>query len=169
MRTPWHRAAVGGGFSLAVAVGVVFVLTATLPASAFVVRGGHSGGHIAMRAGGFHFKSGMAPEFRQHNMFFADHRGRFANQFFGALGFPYYGWYPFGGYPFGWNGGGYFPTVSSADAAAGDQGPSYVNGGIPTGGSPAPTGGYHGDCAVHELIYGDDGHYIGQKVVEACN
>jgi len=165
MRTLLQRAA-GGGRVIVVTVGVTFILTATLPASAFVVRGGHGGGHIAMRSGGLHFRSGAAPGLRQHGMFFADHRGRFANQFFAGLGF--FGWPYYGGYPYGW-GGGYFPTSSSADSAASDEAPSYVSGGVPTGGSPAPTGGWRGDCTVHELIYGDDGRFIGQKIVEACN
>ena len=179
MRTPWHRA---GGSSIVVGLGVAFILATTLPATAFLVRGG--GGHFAMRSGGFHFRSGVAPGVRQHGMFFADHRmfffdhhgrfadrrmfffdhrGRFANQFFAGFGFPFWGWasnYPYLG------SNGNFPT---ADSAAVDMAPASVNGGASTGSSPAPTGGSHGDCAVHELIYDADGDYIGQKVVDACN
>jgi hypothetical protein len=168
MRTPRHRAA---SSSIVVGLGVAFILTTALPASAFLVHGGDRGGHIAMRSGGFHFRSGVAPGIREHGRFFADHRmfffdhrGRFANQFFAAFGFPFWGW-P-GGYPYFGSNGGNFPT---ADSATSDVEPASVNGGISTGSSPAPTEGWHGDCAVHELIYGDNGSYIGQKVVEACN
>ena len=163
MRTPWHRAACS---SSVVGLGLAFILATTLPASAFLVRGG--GGHFAMRSGGFHFRSGVAPGVREHGRFFADHRfdhrGRFANQFFVGFGFPFWGW-P-GGYPYFGGNGGSFPT---ADPAARDVAPASVNGGTSTGSGPAPTGGWHGDCAVHELIYGEDGSFIGQKVVEACN
>ena len=161
MRTLLSRR-VGHGFWTAAAVGAVLVSIASIPASAFVVRGGHPGGHIAMRPGGFHFRSGMAPGVRTPRMMFVGHGRRFPGQFLAGLGFPFFGWYP------GWNNGYSYPAVSGAEPGTGADA-FYAAGGASNGSSAAPTPGWHGDCAIHELIYGDDGHYVGQKVVEACN
>jgi hypothetical protein len=157
MRTLLHRAA--GAVSLAGAA--LIVIATTLPAASFVVRAGHSGGHMIGRFGGIHFRSGAVPAVRvgaAHGVFFGVHGRRFPGQFFAAFGNPFFGW-----------GGGYSLPVMS-DALSSDSGAdqSYATS-LPTGGSPPTTGGWRGNCTVHELIYGDDGHFVGQKIVEACN
>jgi hypothetical protein len=155
MRTLLHRAS--GAVSLAGAV--LVVIATTLPASSFVVRGGHFGGHMVGRLGGIHFKSGPVRVGAAHGLFFGFHGRRFQNQFFGAFGFPF----------FGWNDGYSVPVLSNSIPGDSGADQSYATSGIATGGSPPTTGGGRGDCTVHELIYGDDGHFVGQKVIEACN
>jgi hypothetical protein len=168
MRTLLHRAS--GAVSLAGAA--LVVIATTLPASSFVVRGGHSGGHMIGRFGGIHFKSGATPAARiaaAHGFFFGFHNRRFQNQFFGAFGFPFFGWNGFGWNGFGWNGGYSVPVLSNSAPGESGADQPYATSGIATGGSPPAAGGWRGDCTVHELIYGDDGRFVGQKVVEACN
>ena len=158
MRTLLHRAA--GAVSLAGAA--LIIIATTLPASSFVVRAGHSGGHMIGRIGGMHFRSGAAPGVRvgaAHGLFFGVHGRRFAGQFFGAFGFPF----------FGWDGGYSVPVLSNSVSGDSGMDQSYATSGIASGGSPPTTGGWRGNCTVHELIYGDDGHFVGQKIVEACN
>ncbi|HLW90566.1 MAG TPA: hypothetical protein VKS78_04600 [Roseiarcus sp.] len=149
-----------GRLSLALTVALAIIAT-TSQASSLAVHPG--------AFGGVRFAHGMihgAPGFR-----FAP-GGRFAfdgfhhhgtGRFFGPLG------------AFGLGDVGYFAPGSAYPAF---YGPGELDAGEPTavgltaggyGGDAGSARGYRGDCQIHRLIYGRNGRYLGQRVIEACD
>jgi hypothetical protein len=136
----------------------MFLAAAPASASPFMAHAG--------RVGGAHFAHIGAPGFRFHpagRFAFGDFRGHGNGRFFRG----------FGGFgDFGVGGFGYFAPALTYDAPSepSEQGAAqpYVAS-VGVGSAPATVSGYHGDCQIHRLIYGPDGRYVGQKVIEACS